>query len=103
MNKRSPIAIFLAASALLSSSSTINPEISHAAEGKGCTYKERMEARRKGVKCTSLKNEQGGLKEWTTDQSIESESALDEAAKKQKKKAEDEDICIPVGEGENCW
>ncbi len=79
MNQRSPIAIFLAASALLATS-TINSEISFAREG-----------------------EKGGLKEWTTDQSIDDESILDEAARKAKKEAEDEDLCIPVGEGENCW
>ena len=45
----------------------------------------------------------GGLKEWTTDESVESEGTLDKAAKKAAKKAKEQDICIPVGEGENCW
>ena len=103
MNKRSPIAIFLTASAILSSSA-INPEISQAGKRDSCTYKERIEARRRGEKCIPGNHEDdGGLKEWTTDQSVDEESVLDEAAKKQQKKAEDEDICIPVGEGENCW
>ena len=31
------------------------------------------------------------------------QSKLDEAAKAAKKKAKEEDICIPIGEGENCW
>ena len=35
----------------------------------------------------------GGLQEWSTDQD------LDAAAKK----AAEQDICIPIGEGENCW
>ena len=79
MSKRSPIAIFIAASAILATSA-VNSDISHAGEG-----------------------EMGGLKEWTTDQAIDEESILDEKAKKAKKKAEEEDLCIPVGEGENCW
>ncbi len=79
MSKGSPISIFLAASALLATS-TIIPEIAHTGEG-----------------------EIGGLKEWTTDQAVDEESKLDSAAKKQKKEAEEEDLCIPVGEGENCW
>ncbi len=45
----------------------------------------------------------GGLKEWTTDQEINEESKLDADAKAAKKKAEEEDVCIPIGEGENCW
>ena len=27
----------------------------------------------------------------------------DEALKQQEKQAEDEGVCIPIGEGENCW
>ncbi len=79
MSKRSPISIFLAASALLATSSII-PEIVNAGD-----------------------SDIGGLKEWTTDQAVNEESKLDEAAKKKKKQAEEEDLCIPVGEGENCW
>ena len=79
MGNRSPIGIFLAATAILTSSA-MQADISHADE-----------------------NGMGGLKEWTTDQAIDAESTLDEAAKKAKKKAEAEDACIPVGEGENCW
>ena len=45
----------------------------------------------------------GGLKEWTTDQSIEAESIPDEEAKAAAKKAKEEEYCIPIGEGENCW
>ena len=45
----------------------------------------------------------GGLKEWTTDQDVDEEGKLDEAAKKAAKKAKKADICIPIGEGENCW
>jgi hypothetical protein len=45
----------------------------------------------------------GGLKEWTTDQGVDEESVLDADAAALKKKAEQEDICVPIGEGENCW
>ena len=45
----------------------------------------------------------GGLKEWNTDQGVDEESVLDSDAAALKKKAEQEDICIPIGEGENCW
>ena len=45
----------------------------------------------------------GGLKEWNTDQDLNEESVLDADAAALKKKAEQEDICIPIGEGENCW
>ena len=45
----------------------------------------------------------GGLKEWNTDQGIDEESVLDVDAAALKKKAEQEDICVPIGEGENCW
>ncbi len=79
MSKRSPVAIFLAASTLLAST-TITANVNNARAGN-----------------------QGGLKEWTTDQGIEEDSTLDEDAKKAKKKASDENICIPIGEGENCW
>ena len=47
--------------------------------------------------------EYGGLKEWTTDQKVDEKSTLDNDAKAAAKKAKDEDICIPIGEGENCW
>ena len=45
----------------------------------------------------------GGMKEWNTDQNIDSEAKKDADAKKAAEKAADEDICIPIGEGENCW
>ena len=45
----------------------------------------------------------GGTKEWTTDQEVDEDGELDEAAKKAAKKAKKADVCIPIGEGENCW
>ena len=47
--------------------------------------------------------EAGGLTEWNTDQGVDEESVLDADAAALKKKAEQEDICVPIGEGENCW
>jgi len=82
MSKRSPVAIFLAASALLAGSA-LQTNISHSGERK--------------------ESAMGGLKEWTTDQAIDDESELDASAKEAAKKAKEKDICIPIGEGENCW
>ena len=45
----------------------------------------------------------GGLKEWNTDQGIDEKSKMDADAKALQKKAEQEDVCVPIGEGENCW
>ena len=45
----------------------------------------------------------GGLTEWSTDQDIDADSKPDEDAKKAKEKAKRSNICIPIGEGENCW
>ena len=45
----------------------------------------------------------GGLQEWTTDQGVDEEGQLDSDAAALKKKAEQEDVCAPIGEGENCW
>ena len=79
MAKTSPLAIFLAASTLIAAS-TVTSGVVHSKE-----------------------KDMGGLKEWTTDQSVDEESKLDEAAEKLMKEAEEEDYCIPIGEGENCW
>lgn len=45
----------------------------------------------------------GGTKEWTTDQEADEDGKLDEAAQKAADKAKKADVCIPIGEGENCW
>ncbi len=81
MNRNTPVAIFLAATAILTSNS-LQAGVVHAEE------------KEQGM---------GGLKEWTTDQSIDEESTLDKEAKEALEKAKEEDICIPIGEGENCW
>tara|TARA_Y100001968_G_scaffold316787_1_gene345059 strand:+ start:537 stop:782 length:246 start_codon:yes stop_codon:yes gene_type:complete len=81
MSRKSPVAIFMAATALMAAGA-ISTSVGNA-----------------GEKDKDL----GGLKEWTTDQSVEEESKLDEAAKKAAKEAKKRSVCIPVGEGENCW
>ena len=45
----------------------------------------------------------GGLKEWSTDQSVDDESVLNQDAEARQNKAGQEDVCVPIGEGENCW
>ena len=76
MSKPSPISIFAAATTLLVSATSVSPSYSQV---------------------------DGGLKEWTTDQAIDAESTMDDDAAALKKKAESEDVCVPIGEGENCW
>ena len=75
MAKGSPVSVFLAATSLLVAA----PALPVAAQ------------------------DAGGLKEWTTDQGIDEKSKMDADAMKLMKKAEKEDVCVPIGEGENCW
>ncbi len=80
MPKKSPIAIFLAATSAIAINSTEN--ISVKAESQDL----------------------GGLKEWNTDMPIEADFILDKEAQKiADEAAKNADVCIPIGEGENCW
>ena len=81
MSRKTPIGIFIAAAAALATNAII-PDNSIAGEQHG---------------------DMGGLKEWTTDQDADEEGKLDEAAEKAAKKAKKANVCIPIGEGENCW
>tara|TARA_B100001248_G_scaffold13677_1_gene8972 strand:+ start:1885 stop:2124 length:240 start_codon:yes stop_codon:yes gene_type:complete len=45
----------------------------------------------------------GGLKEWNTDMNVDADFILDEDAQKIADEASKSSLCIPVGEGENCW
>ena len=81
MAKKNPVGIFLAAAAVLGANAII-PDSSIAGEKH---------------------NDMGGLKEWTTDQEADEDGKLDKAAQKAADKAKKADICIPIGEGENCW
>ena len=78
MASKTPVGIFLAAAAALATNAIIpDKSIAH----DNC----------------------GGLKEWTTDQKANEDGKLDAAAKKAAKKAKKANICVPIGEGENCW
>ena len=81
MPKKSPVGIFLAATAALATTAII-PDHTMAGEKHG------------GM---------GGTKEWTTDQEADEDGKLDEAAQKAADKAKKSNVCIPIGEGENCW
>ena len=45
----------------------------------------------------------GGLKEWNTDMAIDADFILDEEAQKLADEAAKASVCVPIGEGENCW
>ena len=79
MPKKSSIAIFLAATSALaitaSETNTLN----------------------------AGENDLGGLKEWNTDMPLEADYLLDEDAQKIADEAAKSSMCIPIGEGENCW
>ena len=79
MSKKSSIAIFLAATSALaittSETNTLN----------------------------AGENDLGGLKEWNTDMPLEADFILDEDAQKIADEAAKSSMCIPIGEGENCW
>ena len=45
----------------------------------------------------------GGLKEWNTDMPLDADFILDEEAQKLADEAAKASVCIPIGEGENCW
>ena len=81
MPNKTPIGIFIAAAAALSTNAII-PNNSIAGDNHA---------------------DMGGLKEWTTDQEADEDGKLDEAAQKAAKKAKKANVCIPIGEGENCW
>ena len=48
-------------------------------------------------------NDLGGLKEWNTDMPLEADFILDKDAQKIADEAAKSSMCIPIGEGENCW
>ena len=45
----------------------------------------------------------GGLKEWSTDQDVDEDSVMNDEAKVLDQKSKQENICVPIGQGENCW
>ena len=75
MHKKSSISLFLAATSALAISSSAN----------------------------ASEQDLGGLKEWNTDMSIDADFILDKDAQKLADEAAKSSVCIPIGEGENCW
>ena len=79
MPKRSSIALFIAATSALSIAMT------------------------EDISIKAGENDMGGLKEWNTDMSVNSDFVLDAAAQEIADEAAKSSTCIPIGEGENCW
>ena len=80
MPKKSSIAIFLAASSALTISTTANTNLK------------------------ASENDLGGLKEWNTDMPLDADFKLDAKAQELADEAKkNSDVCVPIGEGENCW
>ena len=79
MNKKTSISLFLAATSALAITATNNSKLN------------------------AQENELGGLKEWNTDMDINADFILDEQAQKLADEAKKASVCIPIGEGENCW
>ena len=79
MKKRNSIAIFLAATSALAITTS------------------------EDFSLKAGENDLGGLKEWNTDMSLEADFILDEQAQKLADEAKNSNMCVPIGEGENCW
>ena len=79
MNKKSSISLFIAATSALAITTSDNHSLK------------------------AGENDFGGLKEWNTDMALEADFLLDEEAQRLADEAKKENVCIPIGEGENCW
>ena len=79
MFKKSSIAIFIAATSAITISTVENSNLKAA------------------------ENDLGRLKEWNTDMPVDADFKLDARAQKLADEAKTSDVCIPIGEGENCW
>ena len=79
MNKKNSVSLFSAATSALAISATSNSGLK-ASEG-----------------------DLGGLKEWNTDMAIDADFILDDEAQKLADEPKKASVCVPIGEGENCW
>ena len=79
MQKKSSIALFIAATSALAISSAENTPLK------------------------ASDNDLGGLKEWNTDMPLNADFKLDARAQELADEAAESSVCIPIGEGENCW
>ena len=75
MHKKSSISLFLAATSALAISSS----------------------------ASAGEQDLGGLKEWNTDMALDADFILDDEAQRLADEAAASSMCIPIGEGENCW
>ena len=51
----------------------------------------------------AAENDLGGLKEWNTDMPLDADFLLDARAQELAHVAKAASVCIPIGDGENCW
>ena len=79
MNKKSSISLFIAANSALALSATSNTALQ------------------------AGESDLGGLKEWNTDMPVDSDFILDREAQRLADEAKKSSVCVPIGEGENCW
>ena len=79
MNKKSSISLFLAATSAIALTTGGSPELK------------------------AEETELGGLKEWNTDMPLEADFILDDEAQKLADEAAKASVCVPIGEGDNCW
>ena len=79
MNKKTSIALFLATTSVVALTSTGSSNLK------------------------AEESDLGGLKEWNTDMSIDADFILDAQAQKLADEAAAASVCVPIGEGENCW
>ena len=79
MPKRSAIALFVAATSALSIAAT------------------------EDISLKAGENDMGGLKEWNTDMALDADFKLDSRAQELADEAKKSSVCVPIGEGENCW
>ena len=79
MEKKSSLAIFLAATSALAITTSENFSLK------------------------AGENDLGGLKEWNTDMPLSADFVLDDEAQRLADEAASSSACIPIGEGENCW
>ena len=79
MNKKSSISLFIAATSALAISTTNNSNLK------------------------AGESDLGGLKEWNTDMELDADFILDDEAQRLADEAKKNSVCVPIGEGENCW
>ena len=79
MTKKSSISLFIAATSALAISTTNNSNLK------------------------AGESDLGGLKEWNTDMALDADFILDDEAQRLADEAKKNSVCVPIGEGENCW